>query len=267
MSEYFISGSMLLMCIDIVAAAVLAYGIATSKVSSRKIIRTVLIVMGICLVLTLLTILGINSFTFIFAIYLFSIFMIEYSSYIGQHTGNKFNAIGVVSFLVYIFALFNLPLISNKYEDSDVYEWASELAENQGVKLTPSQWDICNLTMDNLDGNASDSMKYIAIISVLIIILSAVLFCLMLIRKNSAQIVVGSMITLLTAGMLYFDYSLYHSKTIMGNIFGKAFSELGFSMSISCVIIVALPVLFTVMAFVCNQKDKKRIKVTNEGEN
>lgn len=234
--------------LTLIPAGVLAYGIAVSKVSSKNIIVAVLIAVGVC---TLISIIG-SGYGIMIGLCLCMAFIIVYSIYLGTKTGNKFNAVGIISLVVYVFSIFKLPLITNEYEDSAVYEWAEELASSNGIKLTPTQFDIFGLPI------ADDDMNWLIIIFMAVGICTVLFFSLMLIRKNSAQVVVGCITSLLTAGMLYFDYSIYNSKSVMGKLFGKAFSEMGFSLSITSVLILVLPVLATVMAYVCSRKDKKK---------
>ena len=234
--------------LTLIPAGVLAYGIAVSKVSSKNIIKAVLIAVGVC---TLISIIG-RGHGIMIGLCLCMAFIIVYSIYIGIKTGNKFNVVGIISLVVYIFSIFKLPLITNEYEDSAVYEWAEEIAMSNGIKLTPTQFDIFGLPV------ANDDMNWLIIIFMAVGICTVLFFSLMLIRKNSAQVVVGCITSLLTAGMLYFDYTIYNSKTIMGKLFGKAFSDMGFSLSIGCVLILVLPILATVMAFVCSRNDKKK---------
>lgn len=234
--------------LTLIPAGVLAYGIAVSKVSSKKIIKAVLISVGVCALISII----VRGYGIMIGLCLCMAFIIAYSIYLGIKTGNRFNAVGIISLVVYIFSIFKLPLITNEYEGSAVYEWAEQFAESNGIKLTPTQVDIFSLPI------TGDDMNWLIIIFMAVGICTVLFFSLMLIRKNSAQVVVGCITSLLTAGMLYFDYTIYNSKTIMGKLFGKAFSDMGFSLSIACAIILVLPILATVMAFVCSRNDKKK---------
>ena len=95
-------------CFEIVSAGILVYAIATSKVSSKKIIKAVLIGTVLYIILSAIPVLGtvlaLVVFTIIFCI-------------LGSQTGHKFNVAGFVSLIAYLISLFILPVISNKNED------------------------------------------------------------------------------------------------------------------------------------------------------
>ena len=242
-----------LLVFEVIAAGILAYGIATSKVNSKKIIKMVLIGTAAC---ALPSIIGVifRSIIFVYiGLVLFPLLIIELFFYLGKQTGNKLNFIGFFSLVAYWFSLFSLPIISNKYEDSYIYALLDDLVKELGGELTPTQLGIINLSSEI----SVDSVKYLHLMFYAIIVCSVLFLCMTFLRKNAAQVVLGSIITVLTAGMLYFDYMLFHSKSLGGKLAGDALSELGFSLSISAVVILVLPILTVITAYICNKKDKE----------
>lgn len=251
-SFYYMTYSMMFV---VIAAGTLAYGIATSKVNSKTIIKKVLIETAICAFLSIggIMIGGIGVYGGVIGYYLFVAFIIDFSFYLGKQTGNKFNYFGFFSLVAYLFSLFSLPIISNEYEDSYIYALADELVKDLDGELTPTQYGILNLYSEI----SADSAKYLQIIFFAIIVCSFLFFCMTFLRKNAAQVVIGSIIAVLTAGMLYFDYNIFHSKSLAGKLAGDVLSELGFSLSASVFIVLGLPILTIITAYICNKKDKE----------
>ena len=83
-------------------------------------------------------------------------------------------------------------------------------------------------------------------------------FCMASLRKNAAQVVIGSIISVLTAGMLYLDNKIFLSKPFAGS----TLSQLGFFLSKYAFVMLAFSILTIITAYICNKKDKK-IRVKN----
>lgn len=249
MSEMFFYILLILMIFVTIDAGVLVYGIAVSTMDSKKIIKVVLIATAVC-VLSITT----RNLIMIYVGYiLFAFFIVIFSCVLGKRTGNKFNWMGSLSLIAYLFALFKLPIISNEYEDSLLYWLADEFANYLGEELTPTQFGILGLVGEI----SADSAKSLILLFVGIILFAILFFCVALIRKNFAQVVIGSVLAILTAGLLYFNYHIFHSKSLAGKIAGYALSELGFSLSMSAFVILLLALLPVITAYICNKKDKE----------
>ena len=110
-----------IMLFVVIASGALAYGIATSKENSKKIIKTVLIVITVC---TLLSIIGGAIIGRAFGVYLgyiiFMQFVCLFSFYLGKKTETQDNFWGQLSLGVYLILLFQLPVVSNKHGDSNI---------------------------------------------------------------------------------------------------------------------------------------------------
>ena len=171
---------------------------------------------------------------------------------LGNQTGKKFNVVGFVSLIAYLISLFILPIISNKYEDSLSYQILDGLVEELGEELTPTQFGILNLSSNLSD----DGTNYLFIMFFGAVLFTVLLFDMALLRKNTAQVVIGSIISVFTAGMLYFDYSIFHSKSLVGKLAGYGLSKLGFSLSVFSVVILILAILPVISAYLCNKKEK-----------
>lgn len=238
-----------------IGAGTLAYSIATSKVNSKTIIKKVLIETAICAFLSIggIMIGGIGVAVGFLGYYLFFSLIIGYSSYLGKQTGNKFNFFGFCSLVAYLFSLFGLPIISNKYEDSYIYALVDKLVKDFDGKLIPSQYGILNFCSEI----SADSVKYLQILFFAIIVCSVLFLYMIFFRKNAAQVVIGSTIAVLTAGMLYFDYNIFHSKSLAGKLARDVLSKLGFSLSAYVFIILGLPILMIITSYICNKKDKE----------
>ena len=227
---------------EIVSAGVLAYAIATSKVDSKKIIKTVLIGTVAYAIVTIII-------QFIGVVIPFVLFPIIFGT-LGSQTGKKFNTVGFISLIAYLISLFILPMISNKYEDSISYQILDGLVEELGGELTPTQFGILNISSNLSDG----SMNYLFIMF-FGAILFAMYFDMALLRKNSAQVIMGSVISVFTLGMLYFDYRIFHSKSLVGKLAGYGLTKLGFSLSVFSIVILILSILPVITAYLCNKKE------------
>ncbi|MGN0308867.1 MAG: hypothetical protein ACI4DN_11695 [Lachnospiraceae bacterium] len=227
---------------EIISAGVLTYAIAASKADDKMIIKTVLLgTVAYAIVSITMPIIG--------AVMPYVVFPIVFCI-LGSQTGNKFNVVGLVSLIAYLVSLFTLPIISNKYEDSLSYQILDGLIEELGGELAPTQFGILNLSSNLSD----DSMKYLLIMFCGAILFAILFFDMALLRKNTAQVVMGSIISVFTVGMLYFDYSIFHSKSLVGKLVGYGLSELGFSLSVFSIVILLLAILPVVTAYLCNKK-------------
>lgn len=228
---------------EIISAGVLTYAIAASKADSKKIIKTVLIgTVAYAIVSITMPIIG--------AVMPYVVFPVVFCI-LGSQTGNKFNTVGFISLIAYLISLFVLPIISNKYEDSLLYQFSNGLIEELGGNLTPTQLGILNLSFD-LSG---DSMNCLPIMFFGAIFFVFLFFDMALLRKNRAQVVMGSVISVFTVGMLYFDYSIFHSKSLVGKLAGYGLSKLGFSLSVFSIVILILAILSVITAYLCNKKE------------
>ena len=228
---------------EIVSAGVLAYAIATSKVDSKKIIKTVLIGTVAYAIVTIII-------QFIGVVIPFVLFPIIFGT-LGSQTGKKFNTVGFISLIAYLISLFILPMISNKYEDSISYQILDGLVEELGGELTPTQFGILNISSNLSDG----SMNYLFIMFFGAILFAILYFDMALLRKNSAQVIMGSVISVFTLGMLYFDYRIFNSKSFVGKLAGYGLSKLGFSLSVFSVVVIVLAALPAITAYLRNKKE------------
>lgn len=235
---------------ELIGTAVMAYAIATSRAKSKAIIKSVLIGTGVCMVLQLL----------LTGIPIISIFVLPWLvifialCVLGAQTGSKFNLLGVISMVVYLFTLFNLPVISNKYEDTDSFALIDGLASSFDIDLAPTQTGILKFAEENsIEGAGTLGLMFAGVV-----FFTFLFFCMALIRKNGAQVIIGSIIAVLSAGMVYFDYSIFHEKSTAGKMAGYALSKLGFSLSMSVVVMLAFAVLPAVIAYRYNVKEKEK---------
>lgn len=241
---------MLTACFEVVSAGVLVYAIATSKVSSKKIIIAVLIGTVLYIIPSVIPVLGtvlaLAVFTIIFCI-------------LGSATGHKFNVAGFVSLIAYLISLFILPVISNKNEDSLVYQFTEGLVDELGIKLTPTQFEI-RTDFFPLTEYSDNIANYFGIMSIMfdgIILFAIILFEITLLRRNTAQMIIGSILSVFTAGMLYLDYRIFHSGSLGGKLAGMALSKMGFSLSPFCLLIMLLAILTVITAYRCKIKENK----------
>ena len=148
-----------------------------------------------------------------------------------------------------MFLLFQLPVISNKHGDSNIDALSNDLAKYLGGEITPTQYSIIDLSSEI----SVESVIYFQIMIYAIIGCSFLYLCMATLRKNAAQVVIGSIISVLTAGVLYLDYIIFLSKPIAG----VTLSQLGFSLSKYAFFMPAFSILTIITAYVCNKKDKK----------
>lgn len=230
---------------ELIGTAVMAYAIATSRAKSKAIIKSVLIGTGVCMVLQL----------FMAGIPIISCLVIFIAlCVLGAQTGNKFNLLGVISLVVYLFTLFNLPVISNKYEDTDSFALIDGLASSFDIDLAPTQIGIIEFAGEN----SIEGAETLVLMFAGVVFFAFLFLCMALIRKNGAQVILGSIIAVLSAGMVYFDYSIFHAKSTAGKLTGYALSKLGFSLSMSVVVMLAFAVLPAVIAYRYNVKEKEK---------
>lgn len=250
MSEAMIIIYILTVCFEIVSAGVLVYAIATSKVNSKTIIKAVLIGTVLYIIPSMIpvlgTILALVVFTIVFCI-------------LGSQTGHKFNLAGFVSLIAYLISLFILPVISNKNEDSMVYQFAEWFANGLGGNLTPTQFEILNAA-SGLSEHSDNIGNYFGIMSIMlvgVILFAILLFDMTLLRKNTAQMITGSILSVFAAGMLYLDYRIFHSSSLAGKVTGAVLSKTGFSLSPSCILIMLFAILTVITAYRCKIKENK----------
>lgn len=236
-------------CFEIVSAGILVYAIAASKVSSKKIMKAVLIGTVLYIIPSAIpvlgTILALGVFTVVFGI-------------LGSQTGHKFNAAGFVSLMAYLISLFILPVISNKYEDSLAYQFTEGLVDELGIKLRPTQFEILT-DFSSFSKYSNDIGSYFEIMSVQlagVILFAILLFDMTLLRKNTAQMIMGSILSVFAAGMLYLDYRIFHSDSLVGKAAGMALSKMGFSLSPFCFLIMLFAILTVITAYRCKIKEK-----------
>ena len=229
---------LIVLLIELMNALVLTYALATSKADSKKVIKAVLIgtvvytialllglkggVVGIA-ILTILTVLGV--------VILFAV--------LGSQTGSRFNIGGFVFMVAYLISLGILPVLSNKYEDTLGYKAAGVFAEALGVGVKPTQ---LNLVIKSSDSAAGPFIMFCGVV-----LFTVLFFDMALLRKNTAQVFMGSMVAVCTLVMLYFDYE---------SIPGLA-SVAGASLSWFCIVIAALAILLPVTAYLYNKKEKE----------
>lgn len=238
----------LVILFEIISAGILAYAIATSKADSKKIIKSVLIGTGIYIIASLIPVLSIILPLVVFPV----VFCI-----LGSQTGHKFNAGGLISLIAYLVSLFVLPVVSNKNEDSLVYQLTEGIIDELGVKLTPTQFEILS-GYSGLSEYSDAIAGYFSIMYVMlvgIVLFAILLFDMTLLRKNTAQMVMGSILSLFAAGMLYLDYCIFHSNSLGGKLAGMALAKMGFSLSPVCILILLFALLTVFTASRCRKKE------------
>ena len=239
----------LVVLFEVISAGILAYAIATSKADSKKIIKAILIGTGIYIIASMIPVLGIILPLVVFSI----VFCI-----LGSQAGHKFNAGGLISLIAYLVSLFVLPVISNKNEDSLVYQFTEGIMGELGVRLTPTQFEIlsgysCLSEYSNAIAGYFGTM-YVMLAG--IILFAILLFDMTLLRKNTAQMVMGSILSFFAAGMLYLDYCIFHSSSLGGKLAGMALTKMGFSLSPLCILIMLFAILTIITAYRCKIKEK-----------
>lgn len=236
--------------VEMLSAAVLAYAIAVSTNDSKKIIKQVLIGTGVYAVTSLL--LGEIGIVLPFVV-----FPVVFGG-IGGRTEHKFNIAGLFSLIVYLISLFTLPVIANKYEDSLVYSVAGGITDLFGGNLTPTQFEILKNAY-SLSEYSDAIENYLSVMTILfigVILFAILLFDMILLRRNSEQMVMGGILSVLTSGMLYLDYLIFHSGSLGGKLVGMALSKMGFSLSRLCILIILFAVLTVVSAYRCDKKER-----------
>lgn len=240
----------LTICFEIVSACVLVYAIGASKASNQKIIKAVLIGTVLYIIPSAIpvlgTILSLAVFTIVFCIF-------------GGETGHKFNTLGLLSLIAYFISLFTVPVIANKYKDSILFSFVDDIVDTFDGNLTPTQFEILEY-VSNLSEYSDSIAKYLNIMFVLfvaIILFAILLFDMILLRKNSAQVVMGSILSVLTAGVLYLDYLIFHADSYGGKLAGMVLSQMGFSLSWFSILILLFAVLTAVTAYGCSKKEKQ----------
>lgn len=240
----------LTICFEIVSACVLVYAIGASKASNRKIIKAVLIGTALYIIPSAIPVLGtvlaLTVFTIVFCIF-------------GGETGHKFNTLGLLSLIAYFISLFTLPVIANKNEDSLIFSIADKLTESFGGNLTPTQFEILGdaSSLSEYSDSIANYLRVMFVLFIAVILIAILLFDMILLRRNGAQVVMGSILSVLAAGMLYLDYLIFHSGSFGGMLAGMALSKMGFSLSWCCILILLFAVLTVVTACRCNKKDKQ----------
>ena len=239
---------------EVVCAGILAYALATSKVSSKKLIKSVLIGTVIYMIVSLILFVTAPIIEVVMSLLVFIVVF----CILGSRSGHKFNVFGVISLIAYLITLFTLPVISNRYEDTLGYQLAEGVVREAGGKLTLTQFDILAAFSDFYE-YSGDLASYVQIM--LIMFAGAMVFAIMflalaLLRKNTAQIIMGSIMSVFAAGMLYFDYRIFHSDSPLERLAGMALSKLGFSLSPFCIVSMLLAVLTIITAYICRIKEK-----------
>lgn len=240
--------------VEVLSAAVLAYAIAVSTDDSKKIIKQVLIGTGVYAVTSLL----LGGIGIRIGIVLpFVVFPVVFGG-IGGRTEHKFNIAGLFSLIAYIISLFTLPVIANKYEDSLVYSVAGGITDMFDRNLTPTQFEILK-NASSLSEYSDTIENYLSVMTILfigVILFAILLFDMILLRRNSAQMVMGGILSVLTSGMLYLDYLIFHFDSLGGKLVGMALSKMGFSLSRLCILIILFAVLTVVSAYRCDKKER-----------
>ena len=230
---------------EVLNAGVLAYAIATSKRDGKKIIKTVLTGTAAYAIVSI-TMSGIGI-GFVMPYVIFPIVF----GILGRQTGKKFNTSGLVFLITYLISLFILPVISNKHEDSNLYQLLEGLIGELDVKLTPTQFEMLACFSDL----SVDSVGYLFVMFFGAVFITFLLFEMLLLRKNTAQVVLGGILSAVTAGMLYFDYRIFHSDSLGGKLAGIALSEMGFSLSPFCILILLFAIMTIITAQRCEKKE------------
>lgn len=245
MSAIFASLRLIAIPFEIIGAGFLAYAIATSHADSRKVIKDVLIGTAMYIIVSILfgAILPYVVFPIIFCIF-------------GAHTGNKFNVSGFFALIAFFVSLFILPVVSNKHEDSIGYQLVEGTADELGISLTPTQYEIWN-DYSGLSGLSENIEKYFGIMAVMavgLVLFAIFFFNFMLLRKNTAQMITGGIMAFFAAGILYMDYCIFNSDSLGGKLAAMALSKAGFSLSVWCIFILLLAVLPAYTAYRCDKK-------------
>ena len=231
---------------EIISAGILVYAIAVSKAESKKVIKTVLIGTA---VYTIVSVMALRTVAIVAFVMPFLVFTVIFAI-LGSHTEHKFNILGFVSLIAYLVSVFLLPVISNKNEDSLAYQ----------VVAGSSHHISCNTSASNLSGYSDDVANYFQFMFILaggVVLFAILFFDMALLRRNTAQMVMGSLLSVCAAGMLYLDYRIFHSDSLGGKLAGYALSKMGFSLSPLCILTMAFAILTVITAYRCNKKEKE----------
>lgn len=240
---------------EIISAGILVYAIAVSKAESKKVIKTVLIGTA---VYTIVSVMALRTVAIVAFVMPFLVFTVIFAI-LGSHTEHKFNILGFISLIAYLVSVFLLPVISNKNEDSLAYQVVAGLVDDLGGNLTPTQAEILG-NAANLSGYSDEIANYFQFMFILAggaVLFAILFFDMALLRRNTAQIVMGSLLSVCVAGMLYLDYRIFHSDSLGGKLAGYALSKMGFSLSPLCILTMAFAILTVITAYRCNKKEKE----------
>ena len=252
MFSFFLPIAMVMGFLELIGTGVFAYAVAHSKWDSKKIIRSVLIGTGVYVFVTVISILTIRvPVLLIIQHILTSVFFIVLFGILGAQTGNKFNIPGFFSLLAYVISIFVFPVISNKYEDTILFKSIELRMDNMGIALTPKQYEIFKYSY-YMQGATDGLAKYYIAMQIMfigVVVSGILLFDMMLIRRNRAQMVMGGILSLFAGGIIYLDYCIFHS------IVGEVLSKAGFSLSPFCILIILFAVGTVVSAYICSRKE------------
>ena len=240
---------------EVISAGVLVYAIAVSKAESKKVIKTTLIGTAIYIIVSIILFSTVAVVAIVMPFLVFAIIF----AILGSHTEHKFNIFGFISLIAYVVSVFILPVISNKNEDSLAYQVVAGLAGDLGGNLTPTQAEILG-NAANLSRYSDEIANYFQFMFILAggaVLFAILFFDMALLRRNTAQMVMGSLLSVCAAGMLYLDYRIFHSDSLGGKLAGYALSKMGFSLSPLCILTMVFAILTVITAYRCNKKEKE----------
>ena len=162
----------------------------------------------------------------------------------GSRKGVSFNFWGLFSIIGYGISLVLIPISENKYSDSFLYGIADNMVKKGGNNLTPTQFQLLGMI-------PQDENTFYVIITILAIIIAVIYLCEVLARNKTLQRATGIALSAATAIMLFMDYSLINSNSVVSWGASKA----GFSMSWKCIIILGLAI-FTIVAAQLGNRQK-----------
>lgn len=241
--------------VEIFNAGVLVYAIAVSKAESKKVIKTTLIGTAVYIIVSIILFSTVAVVAIVMPFLVFTIIF----AILGSHTEHKFNILGFISLIAYLVSVFLLPIVSNKNEDSLAYQVVAGLVDDLGGNLTPTQFEILE-SAANLSGYSDEIANYFQFMFILAggaVLFAILFFDMALLRRNTAQTVMGSLLSVCAAGMLYLDYRIFHSDSLGGKLAGYALSKMGFSLSPLCILTMAFAILTVITAYRCNKKEKE----------
>lgn len=240
---------------EVISAGVLVYAIAVSKAESKKVIKTTLIGTAVYIIVSIILFSTVAVVAIVMPFLVFTIIF----AILGSHTEHKFNILGFISLIAYLVSVFLLPIVSNKNEDSLAYQVVAGLVDDLGGNLTPTQFEILE-SAANLSGYSDEIANYFQFMFILAggaVLFAILFFDMALLRRNTAQMVMGSLLSVCVAGMLYLDYRIFHSDSLGGKLAGYALSKMGFSLSPLCILTMAFAILTVITAYRCNKKEKE----------